>query len=513
VDREHGEFGRSSEFEPIGVVDIGSNSVRLVVYEGAVRSPTPIFNEKVLCGLGRQVGSTGHLGAESIACALQALSRFKAIARILGVKNIWAIATAACRDASDGPDFIARGEKALGARIQVLPGQREAELAANGIMMGFRSPDGFAGDLGGGSLEIIEVKGEALRQSVTLPLGGLRLLDASDGRIEAAIDIADTQIARVAWLESGRGRAFYAVGGTWRAIARLHMERTGYPLHVMHGYTMPTEEAIDFCEEIRKAKKLSAMPGIEEISRPRREVLPYGALVLERLLKKLEPAAVHFSVFGIREGLVYSLLSESERRKDPLISFCAEYARLRSRSAEHAFELSAWTDALFEPPGPKETDEERRLRHAACLLSDISWRAHPDYRGEQSLILIAHAALGGIDHPGRVFLALTNYFRHMGTGGNLEGDGRDKLSERLKAIVSKKLYKRARIIGAAIRAAHMLSIGHPGIIDETPLSYERNKLVLTVPKAYAALDGERLRRRFAALAELLEREPEIRVKH
>ena len=349
-------------------------------------------------------------------------------------------------------------------------------------MMGFRSPDGIAGDLGGGSLEIIEVKGEALRQSVTLPLGGLRLLDAADGRIDEAIDIADAQIGRVAWLESGRNRAFYAVGGTWRAIARLHMERTDYPLHVMHGYMMPTEEAIDFCEEIRKAKKLSAMPGIEEISRPRREVLPYGALVLERLLKKLEPAAVHFSVFGIREGLVYSLLSEPERRKDPLISFCAEYARLRSRSAEHAFELSAWTDALFEPPGPKETDEERRLRHAACLLSDISWRAHPDYRGEQSLILIAHAALGGIDHPGRVFLALTNYFRHMGTGGDPEGDGKDKLSERLKAIVSKKLYKRARIIGAAIRAAHMLSIGQPGIIDETPLSYERNKLVLDRPE-------------------------------
>ncbi len=512
MDREWSEFGRASELEPIGVVDIGSNSVRLVVYEGAVRSPTPIFNEKVLCGLGRQVGSTGHLGADSVSSALEALNRFKAIARILGVKNVWALATAACRDASDGPDFIARGERALGARIQILSGQREAELAANGILMGFRSPDGVAGDLGGGSLEIIEVKSEALRQSVTLPLGGLRLIDASDGRIDEAIDITDDALDHVSWLENGRNRAFYAVGGTWRAIARLHMEQTDYPLHVMHGYTMPTEEAIDFCEEIRKARKLSAMPGIEEISRQRREVLPYGALVLERLLKKLEPSAVHFSVFGIREGLVYGLLSEPERRKDPLISFCAEYARLRSRSAEHAFELSAWTDVLFEPPGPKETDEERRLRHAACLLSDISWRAHPDYRGEQSLILIAHAALGGIDHPGRVFLALTNYFRHMGTGASPESEGKDKLSDRLKAIVSKKLFKRARIIGAAIRAGHMLSIGQPGIIDETPLSYEKHKLVLSIPTAYAALDGERLRRRFAALAELLEREPEIRVK-
>jgi len=512
VYRENGESERTSGLEPIGVVDIGSNSVRLVVYEGAVRSPTPIFNEKVLCGLGRQVGSTGHLGKESIDCALEALRRFKAIARILGVKNIWAIATAACRDASDGPDFIARGERALGARIQVLSGQREAELAANGIMMGFRSPDGFAGDLGGGSLEIIEVKSEALRQSVTLPLGGLRLLDSSDGRVDDAIDIADDQIGRVTWLGNGRNRAFYAVGGTWRAIAKLHMQRTDYPLRVMHGYTMPADEAIDFCEEIRKARRLSAMPGIEDVARPRREVLPYGALVLERLLKKLEPSAVHFSVFGIREGLVYSLLSEAERQKDPLISFCLEYARLRSRSSEHARELCTWTDALFEPPGPKETEEERRLRHAACLLSDISWRAHPDYRGEQSLILIAHAALGGIDHQGRVFMALASYFRHTGTGGDPDTEGSEELSERLKAIVPKKLYRRARIIGAAIRAAHMLSIGRPGIIDETPLSYERSTLVLTLPRAYAALDGERLRRRFAALAELLEREPDIRAK-
>jgi exopolyphosphatase/guanosine-5'-triphosphate,3'-diphosphate pyrophosphatase len=505
-------FGRASELEPIGVVDIGSNSVRLVVYEGAVRSPTPIFNEKVLCGLGRQVGSTGHLGKEAIDCALDALRRFKAIARILGVKNIWAIATAACRDASDGPDFIARGERALGASIHVLSGQREAELAAFGILMGFRAPDGFAGDLGGGSLEVLEVKGEALRQSATLPLGGLRLLDASDGRIDEALEITDGQLGRVPWLDGGRNRAFYAVGGTWRAIAKLHMESIGYPLRVMHGYTMPTEEAIEFCEQIRKLRKLSTMPGIEDVSRQRREVLPYGALVLERLLKRLEPSVVHFSVFGIREGLLYSLLSEAERRKDPLLSFCAEYARLRSRSAEHARELCAWTDPLFEPPGPKESEEERRLRYAACLLSDISWRAHPDYRGEQSLILIAHAALGGIDHPGRVFMALTSYFRHTGTGGDPEGEGRDGLSDQLRTILPRRLYRRARIIGAAIRAAHMLSIGRPGIIDETPLAYERNKLVLTIPRAYAALDGERLRRRFTALAELLEREPDIRVK-
>jgi exopolyphosphatase/guanosine-5'-triphosphate,3'-diphosphate pyrophosphatase len=511
VMREYALLEAKRDLEPVGVIDIGSNSVRLVVYEGAVRSLTPIFNEKVLCGLGREIASTGRLEETSVKRALEALTRFRTILTILNVKYVRAIATAACREAANGPDFIARAERALGARIQVLSGQQEAELAANGILMGFRSPDGFAGDLGGGSLEIIDVSGDALRQAVTLPLGGLRLLDASGGRIDRAAQIVDEQIAGVPWRGKGRGRRFYAVGGTWRAIARLHMTEHDYPLHVMHGYAMPAKEAIDFCEDVRKPKRLTAMRGYSDVPRPRREVLALGALVLERLLQELEPSEVLFSVFGIREGLVYGLLSAAERRKDPLLSFCADYARLRSRSPEHAAELCTWTDALFGQAGLPESDEEKSLRYAACLLSDISWRAHPDYRGEQSLILIAQSALGGIDHPGRGFLALAIYFRHVGAGREIEDEHADSPTGRLKEIVPKRLYRRARIIGAAIRAAHMLSIGRPGIIDEMPIAYERGKLVLTLPKSHAALDGERVRRRFGVLAQLLERDLDVRL--
>jgi exopolyphosphatase/guanosine-5'-triphosphate,3'-diphosphate pyrophosphatase len=503
-------LGPKRDLEPMGVVDIGSNSVRLVVYEGAIRTPAPIFNEKVLCGLGREVASRGRLDEESAGRALEALRRFKAITTVLDVKNVRAIATAACREASNGPAFVAEAEKALGTHIQVLSGQQEAELAAKGVLMGFRSPDGVAGDLGGGSLELVDIAGDAMRQAITLPLGGLRLIDASDGRMDKAVDLADAQIAGVPWLGRGRGRSFHAVGGTWRAVARLHMEETDYPLHVMHGYAISPKEAIAFCEDIRKARKLSSMKGIGKIAKPRREVLPVGALVLERLLKQLAPREVVFSVFGIREGLLYTLLSASERRRDPLLAFCADYAHLRSRSAEHAAELCAWTDALFEPPGPAESEDERRLRWAACLLSDISWRAHPDYRAEQSLILIAQSALAAIDHPGRVFLAFAIYFRHLGAAREDE-EGADRLSDRLRSLISRRLYRRARITGAAIRAAHMLSIGRPGIIDETPVTYERGKLVLRLPKAHAALDGERVRRRFLTLAQLLERDLEIRI--
>jgi len=495
------------DLEPIGVVDIGSNSVRLVIYEGAIRSPAPLFNEKVLCGLGRSVASTGHLGDDAVARALAALERFHAIARNNGVKYVKAIATAAVREAVDGPDFIKRAEKALCAPIEILSGDREARLAAKGILMGFVEANGTAGDLGGGSLELIDITQKQLNEAITLPLGGLRLIDTSKGRIERAAEIAEKSIASVPWISRGRGRPFYAVGGTWRALAKMYMEQSDYPLRVMHGFALPTRTTISFLESVLKAKKPASLPGMAEVPKARRDVLPFGAMVLERLLQKLEPSEVIFSVFGIREGLVYSLLPQEERDRDPLIAFCEDYARLRSRSLEHARELCAWTDQLVASGELEETAAERRLRHAACLLSDIGWRAHPDYRGEQSLNVVANAGLLGINHEERIFLALSVYFRHAGLG---ESKG-EHLSERLAAAVSKRALFRARIVGASVRAAHMLSIGQPGVIDLTPAIIKGDTLVLTIPPAFAALDGERLRRRFASLGNLLGKNLEVRL--
>lgn len=502
-----GDRMTAAEREPIGVIDIGSNSVRLVIYEGAVRAATPVFNEKVLCGLGRAIHSTGRMSDESVERAIGALARFRVIARIVGVKVLKAIATAAVREAANGKEFITRGEKACGTKIEILSGEKEAELAAQGIRMGFREADGFAGDLGGGSLELIDIYRDTLNEATTLPLGGLRLIDSTGDKLEKATAVVDDALGKIDWLAKGAGRAFYAVGGTWRALAKLHMEETNYPLRVMQGYSIPTRDAILFCEKVRKAKKVSILPGIDDVARARREVLPYGALVLERLLKLLAPSEVVFSVYGIREGLVFGLLPAAERRKDPLLCFCEDYARLRSRSFEHALELCAWTDTLFDSPDLIETPDERRLRHAACLMSDIGWRAHPDYRGEKSLNIIAQSGLVGTDHAGRIFIALSVYFRHVGAAEQ----NADQLPERLKAALSKRALKRARVLGAAIRAAHMLSIGMPGVIDVTPLSFEEDRLVLKLPASYASLDGERLRRRFEALAALLQLKADVRV--
>ncbi len=501
-----GDRWLTAEREPIGVIDIGSNSVRLVIYEGAVRAATPVFNEKVLCGLGRSIHSTGRLSDEAVDRAIAALARFRVIARIVGVKVLRAIATAAVREAENGREFISRGEKACGTKIEILSGEKEAELAAQGIRMGFREADGFAGDLGGGSLELIDIYRDTLNEATTMPLGGLRLIDSTGDKLDKALAQIDESLGKIDWLAKGAGRPFYAVGGTWRALAKLHMDEMGYPLRVMQGYSIPTRDAILFCEKVRKTKKLSLLPGIDDVARARREVLPYGALVLERLLKLLAPSEVIFSVYGIREGLVFSLLPEVERRKDPLLCFCEDYSRLRSRSYDHAVELCAWTDVLFDSPDLTETADEKRLRHAACLMSDIGWRAHPDYRGEKSLNIIAQSGLVGTDHPGRMFIAMAVFFRHVGSSEQ----NTDQLSERIKGALSKRALKRARIVGAAIRAAHMVSIGMPGVIDETPLSFENGKLILTLPKSYASLDGERLRRRMDSLAALLQLTAEVR---
>ena len=489
---------------PVAVIDIGSNSVRLVVYETASRSPAPLFNEKVLCGLGRVVAKKRRIEGEPAERTLVALARFRAIVEQLGAGKPWILATAAVREAENCDEFVRQAEAASGGKIMLLSGRREAELAAAGILSGFNDPDGIAADLGGGSLEVIDLTPSGMSQAATLALGGLRLEQRSGGSLSKAEDICEKDIGSLDWLSRGKGRTLYAVGGTWRNIARLHMAETGYPLHVTHGYALTAGELVEFCDRLIKSKRLLELPGIEEVSPARREVLGLGAIVLKTLIQRAKPARVVFSIFGIREGLLYTLLPSAERRADPLIAFCEDYAVLRARSPKHSHELCDWTDRLFRAPGPEETAEQRRLRHAACLISDIAWRAHPDYRGEQSLNVIAHAALTGIEHEGRVFLALAVYFRH--TGGE-----KNEFSEQLVRLVPKQELKRAKIIGAAIRAAHMLSVGVPGIIDKAMPSYEGKKLVLVLPKSLAPLNGERLQKRFSTLADLLDRTGEIRV--
>jgi exopolyphosphatase/guanosine-5'-triphosphate,3'-diphosphate pyrophosphatase len=499
---ENSAPGRLPLGKPVAVIDIGSNSVRLVVYEGNSRSPTPIFNEKVLCGLGREVSTKGKLSAEAVDSAIAALKRFRALCDVLEVGDVKVIATAAVREAKDGPAFIRDAEKICRAPVDVLTGKREALLAALGIIASIHEPDGVAGDLGGGSLELVEVRGGDIGIGQTLPFGGLALADVADHSIKKAGKIVSAALEQEPILKGLQGRTFYAVGGTWRAFARLHMRQTGYPLHVMHGYSMSAKEAIEFAELVQRVDP-ETLDHIESVAKPRRELLPYGALVLSEVLRTGRPKRVVISALGVREGLLYEQLDEATRQQDPLIAAANDLNILRSRSPQHGHELIGWTDVFMATTGIEETAEERRLRHAACLLADIGWRAHPEYRGEQSLNIISHAAFVGIDHPGRAFLALAVFYRHAGMGD-------DEPSPHVRELATTRILDRARVLGAVLRVAYLVSASMPGVLPNAPLKVEKGRLVLRLEGKHAALDGERLFNRVRQLGKLIGRDPSIR---
>jgi len=467
------------------------------------RSLISVFNEKTLCGLGREVQSTGLLAPDAVDKALTSLKRFHALCRIQRVGRVYAIATAACRDASNGPDFIARAERICGAKIEILSGPREAHLSALGVVSGIHKPDGIVGDLGGGSLELIDVRGHQVRGGVTLPLGSLALQDLSHKSLKRAERIVKTELAEVPRLAAGRSRTFYAVGGTWRALARIHIIQSGYPLKVMHGYSIPAAEALDFVQRLRRLVAANMLADIESVAEARRPLLAYAALVLEYIIRSARPKTITFSTFGVREGLLFSKLPDGERNKDGLICAAQSLNELLSRSARHAHELIEWTDRLVRVVHLRETEEDRRLRHAACLLSDIGWRAHPDHRGEQTLEIITNGNFGSVSHPGRAFVALSVFFRYAGLSE--ENQPPPVIQEQ----VPHAMLERAKVLGAAFRVAHLISAARPGVLPATHFRSQGRKLMLVFEHQMVDLVADRVGSRFKQLARLVGRSGSI----
>ncbi len=488
-------------YRPVAVVDIGSNSVRLVVYDGVRRSPTPIFNEKVLCGLGKGVATTSRLNEAAITRALAALRRFRALVKQMGVKQVFAVATAAAREANNGDEFIEQAEKALGAGIHVLTGKEEARFAALGVLSGIPDADGIAGDLGGGSLELIDIKDGKLHDGVTLPIGPLRLIDLSGGSIGRAKAIVDEYLHKTALIQRMQGRTFYAVGGAWRNLARIHMAQTAYPLHVLHHYQMSRRQA-EGISELMAHQTAASLKDVKDMSKARIDTLPFGAMILDRLMHLGKANDVVISVFGVREGLLFSKLPRKKMGYDVLLSSCWDFARRYARSPAHELELCDWTDQIFGKAGLAESDVERRLRHAACLLADIGWRAHPDYRAERSLGMISQAAFVGVDHPGRVFLALTIFYRYDG----------DAMREDMTQLLDDRHVERAHLISSLFRLAYILSAAMPGLLPKIGLTISGKLLVLTLSGKLRDLIGERVEKRFGELAFEMGLTPKVDVK-
>ncbi|MGE0718984.1 MAG: Ppx/GppA family phosphatase [Alphaproteobacteria bacterium] len=483
----------------VGVIDIGSNSIRLVVFDGAKRSPLALFNEKVLCGLGRGLERTRRLSPEGTIQGLESLRRFVQLARLMEVARLDVLATAAVRDAVDGATFVAQVERQCSVSVRVISGGEEALLSAGGVLCGIPDADGVMGDLGGGSVELVALANGAMADAVTLPLGPLRLADATGDSPKKARALVDSAIGKVDWLTSCRGRDLYLVGGAWRALARIHMDAANYPLHVIHQYAVERPAMAGFLDALegRTRKSLEKLTGV---SRRRLEAVPYAAVVLGRMLRRIEPRRVVFSAYGLREGHLFSLLDPEERRRDPLIEACRDVASRTRRFAIEGDQLFAWTNGLFADDVPGR----RRIRHAAALLGDTTWNEHPDYRAEHAYLRALRLPYGGIDHRARVALATALHARY---GGDFDAP----IMAPFKPLAAAVDIVWARAVGVALRIAYTVSGGSPAALARSRLAVSDGTITLSIPSADALVAGEAVRRRLDLLGRILDRRAEMKI--
>lgn len=492
-------IGRQGGRKPYSVIDVGSNSVRLVVFEGLIRSPLPIFNERELCGLGRGLAETNRLSGDAVEAALIAIKRYVALSRAMGAGDPEIVATAAVREAGNGADFVAEVLDQVKVAVRVLDGREEARLSCLGVLSAIPDADGAMGDLGGGSLEVVALDKGQTGDGKTLPLGPLRLLAAADQPGPALSQKVDDVLAGAPWLQAARGRTFYAVGGAWRSLARIHQAQINYPLRVIHHYEVGAADVENFCNVVARLSPES-LDRLEDVNAKRRPALPVAALVMARLLHFVEPASVTFCAGGLREGLVHDRLADDVREQDPLIEACREFARHEGRFSEHGAELAEWMAPLF----PAATQQESTLRLAVCLLSDTAWRAHPDYRADAAFRRVLLAPFPGINHRQRAFIALAVYVRYAGT---TEGS----VVEAARALIGDGDIEMARVIGLALRLGHAISGGTAGIVARGRLGIGQGPLVMFLSKADGGLMGPAVDKRLATLAAALNRDYAVEI--
>jgi exopolyphosphatase/guanosine-5'-triphosphate,3'-diphosphate pyrophosphatase len=489
----------------VAVIDVGSNSVRLVIYRIEGRAIWTVFNEKVLAGLGRKLGETGRLSAEGVETAMAALRRFRAVLDGAETAETFTAATAAVRDAEDGPAFIARVRAETGFRIRVLSGAEEAHYSAMGVIGGQTDVDGVVGDLGGSSLELVRVAGGQPAEGVTLKLGPFAL--GAPGEIDAAG--VRSEVARRLGEVAPRFQTacLHAVGGAWRNIALIQMEAIQYPLRIVHQYELTARDALDVARFVAQQSRqsLEQIPGV---SKKRAETLPYSALVLEGLVQQLGLERVCLSAFGLREGLLLESMPKSIRKLDPLVEGCATLGARQGVADRLGPALEQWLTPLWRALPPvfgEDSARDQILLAAACRLADLGARLHPDHRADLAFDQVLRAPIAGQSHAERTFLALSIFARHSAQSIA------HPLASGVERILSPERLRRARVLGAAMRLGCDLSGRAPSLFAASGVSQEEGVLILTVKRAAAdLLLGEQTRKRLAALANALETSSKVR---
>ena len=471
----------------IGIIDIGSNSIRLVIYDQQKRSPVAIYNEKVMCELGKGLASTGMLNPEGVHMAKGALKRFLALGRNMEIASLYVMATAAVRDAKDGAEFAKFLEDTYDIHVDIISGKKEAKLGAYGVCASIYKPQGLTGDLGGGSLELVKVEGGQTLDHASLLLGSLRMIDESRGDRDRLRKLIEKRFADLKWLDEKKIPNFYAIGGSFRALAKMHIAATDYPLHILHEYKIDSKIFLSFVRDIAamSPEKMEKLPGAAAKRIP---ALPGAAIVLEHIIEHARPDNIIFSASGIREGYLYEKLSPYIRNQDGLLSSCTEFAIKGGRSTAYSNELYNWMYPLINV----ESESERRLRAAFCLLSDIAQHIHPEYRAEWAYHRILYSALAGLTHRERVKLSLALYHRYQ---------FRCKENWTSLSLIKDSDRAWAKLVGTAANLAYHLSGSNAGNLHKTSFLIEKGQLSLQLSGFMQDVLGDAVKRRLETLRE------------
>jgi exopolyphosphatase/guanosine-5'-triphosphate,3'-diphosphate pyrophosphatase len=476
--------GKPARWRRVGVMDVGSNSVRLVVYDVRGRAMQPRFNEKVLAGLGRGLGATGALHPEGVEMALSALARFASITRAQKVESLFAFATAAVREASDGKAFVDRVKKETGIVLRVLSGSDEARFAAEGVLAGTPGVDGVAGDLGGSSLELARLSGGRYEGGSTYPLGPLALESGGAFNEDKVVARARELMSNAPELKKS-GDVFFAVGGAWRAIGTLHMELTRAPLHMLQNYEMDAQKLLPLLGDLVNGKKYGDI--LQEIAKRRASTIPYAAAVLKAVIEAGKFKTVMISSYGVREGIIFDSLDPAERLEDPLDAGI-EALIVDEQAAAFGRALAEWASEA----APYTLHS--RLTSAACRLVDIGALLHPDHRADLAFDLVARAPLPGLSHRDRAALALAVASRFK---RGISNDVSDKL-------LDPNLAGRARALGALMRLAADFSGRSDALLKHSRLTCDGDTLTLKVAAPYRSLVSESVERRLQHAADELD---------
>lgn len=475
----------------IGIVDIGSNTVRLVVYDVPDRMPIPMFNEKADCRLVEGLAETGCLSPVGVEKAMSSLRRFILLADAMGVEALDLVATAAVRDANDGDAFVARVKSEFDINISVLSGFEEAELSALGLVSGVPDANGVLCDLGGGSLDLIQLKdGQGVTYGTT-PLGHLRLREMADDNRRKAGKIIDDHLSKIDWLSQSQGNNLYLTGGIMRAIARVFINQTRYPLHVVDNFTIRSHTAYDLAKILSRQSAMS-LKKTSSLSQTRIKSIPFATELLRHLIKAIKPENLVFSGFGMREGQMLKHLPDAMRGNDPLIEGAKTLSDRTGRFSLKGKEVANWIMPLF----PDASPEDSRRVMAACLLSDIGWNEHPDYRAEHAFYRTLRIPFAGLSHPDRVFIAAAVYVRN-------NGDPRARVVKDVRGLLESDQLSKVDGIGRAIRLAHTLSGSAPGLLSQTSLERTADEIILRLPGDSSAFQSETVERRFRGMCKSL----------